>query len=108
MNKVEIKEWLKSLKDVIGEPQYHGLWNYEEAIDTAIKTLSDTEEREWIPVSEFPKSGGYHLVTTDKGYVDVAWFDLSIYACDCGWREVKDRPIAWMPLPEPYKGGDME
>lgn len=62
----------------------------------------------WIPVNEFPKTGGYHLVTTDKGYVDIAWFDLATYTCNCGWREVKDRPIAWMPLPRPYEVGGTE
>ena len=129
MNKVEIKEWLKSLKDVIGEPQYHGLWNYEEVIDTAIKALSDMEEREWIPCSErLPVEhewiGTKEFGTTISDMVLIT-FDVhgtrfvkpmslqngELSRADKKTMDVfyKDwKMLAWMPLAEPYKGGDTE
>lgn len=53
---------------------------------------------EWIPVSErLPKKRGHYMTTTVYGEV----------YCDC-WNgiafERTEAVVAWMPLPEPYKG----
>lgn len=58
--------------------------------------------QQWIPCSErLPEERGFYLTTTK---------DKAVY-CD-HWNEDNfDRTemvIAWMPLPEPYKGGEHE
>lgn len=71
----------------------------------------------WIPVTERlpePYSGEY-LVTINDGsvYTDILWFDSPgdgrYESCfyktdDDGYGVVCDDVIAWMPLPQPYKG----
>lgn len=56
----------------------------------------------WIPVAEgLPEEDGRYLITGKRGtvysleYEDKRWY---------GGIE----PIAWMPLPSPYKGGEEE
>lgn len=70
----------------------------------------DVQEVRWIPVTErFPEEEGTYLVTyTDGGVTEVG---SSMYL----QREDGSEPywdyfvvIAWMPLPEPYKGGEEE
>ena len=59
------------------------------------------QKHQWIPVSErLPDEEGSYLVTFDDGYVSSAPFydeDWELW-CDSG------EPVAWQPLPEPYKG----
>ncbi|MBR3278876.1 MAG: DUF551 domain-containing protein [Lachnospiraceae bacterium] len=60
---------------------------------------------EWIPVTErLPEESGFYLAThEDDGHyeVGVAFYDgvsfTNFYSL---------RFTAWMPLPEPYKGGE--
>ena len=54
----------------------------------------------WIPVTErLPEEDGRYLITGKRGtvysleYEDERWYGGI-------------QPIAWMPLPEPYKGGE--
>lgn len=88
------------------------------AINMAIEALSAEPKTGWIPVSErLPNDDGDYLVcmTWDSHKMDVLmWAD--------GWNCVRlfngevDRSseidgtdiLAWMPLPEPYKGGEDE
>lgn len=67
---------------------------------------------EWIPVSEgLPKKSGYYIVSFNDAvnpcvnFDNGKWYyvDFNIIK-EYGEHEV----IAWMPLPAPYKGGDME
>ena len=48
------------------------------------------------------------LIQTKKGYIrwDVCYEDDG-FSLDSGWDWIDDI-IAWMPLPEPYKGGEEE
>ena len=119
-----LKEW----KEVISS-------GYRKAvIDMAIEALS-AEARptgEWIPVKwheiteeereregypkdwvffldcEMPEDEQEILVQTKHGYIrwDVCYEDGE-FSLDSGW-DWKDDIIAWMPLPEPYKGGELE
>lgn len=61
--------------------------------------------QKWIPVSELlPDEDGFYLVTVNYG--GVAWVHES-YFMQCNSRGVHwDYPdvIAWMPMPEHYKG----
>lgn len=77
---------------------------YDEALDMAIEALQD----DWIPVSErLPEKDELVLVTVWNDVI-TAWRNR--YG---GWESAEDMygkgdVTAWMPLPEPYKGGDTE
>ena len=71
----------------------------------AIRNLpSEQPEQRWIPCSErLPEKDGLYLVTTSKGKVQSHVFSHngnSEY-----WMRFNK---AWMPLPEPYKGGEQD
>ena len=82
-------------------------------------------EQRWIPCSErLPEEYGEFLVTmTEKAKAKDLGFDIDetyirkIRYNSNGWQlprhipswineAVKDEVLAWMPLPEPYKGGE--
>ena len=59
----------------------------------------------WIPVSErLPGKNGCYLVSTTGENNDI--IDMAYYI-EGMWHKAS-RIKAWMPLPEPYKGGDTE
>lgn len=74
-------------------------------VDMAIEALS--AEAKWIPCSEkLPRNDGCVLVTIDDGiefgkYEDGEW---SIWVCEHWDKWDAKGTIAWMPLPEPWKG----
>jgi hypothetical protein len=56
----------------------------------------------WIPVTErLPEKEGWYLVTSTRGNVNKAY--LSVGANGSRWVFGAKSPLAWMPLPEPYK-----
>lgn len=71
------------------------------------------EPQRWIPVSErLPKDDEEVIVTCldDSGdtpfrYTTVAWHYKGMWVCE---NERCPFVTAWMPLPEPYKGGEHE
>lgn len=84
--------------------------------------LDDCEEEkqengmEWIPVSKrLPLNDSLALVTRkgEKGYEpntyysDIAWYYANLKEWTQDWEFLGDatsKVIAWMPLPEPWKG----
>lgn len=58
------------------------------------------QQTRWVPLnvkgSEPPKDGKY-LVCFDDGYITALYYENG------EWLINIDYPIAWMPLPEPYK-----
>lgn len=113
------EEAITRIKDHIEVHRYHeqNAVKIFEALDMAIKSLEQPEQR-WIPCSETePKKSGYYLCT-HSGTVIVSpdyyttqeqaeeifadpedeYLDLKEYI---GWAS-KD-VIAWMPLPGPYR-----
>ena len=75
-------------------------------------------EQRWIPCNErLPEAGVRYQVTFESGEVGYADFRNKIFLSDGSAKEniweieryYKDdgEVIAWMPLPEPYKEGDM-
>ena len=114
--------------------KYNGSLEYIEAEDAeafrmAIDALQQTA---WIPIKyheiteserkengypkdwvyfldcEMPQDGQEILVQAKNGEIrwDVCYEDDG-FSLDSGW-DWKDDIIAWMPLPEPYKGGEGE
>ena len=79
--------------------------NLESCMDhNAILDVPAVEER-WIPCSERLPDMHDEVLVTARGEVSIAWLYV-----DGKWRS-NDMPqpmfrdiIAWMPLPEPYKG----
>lgn len=106
----------------------------DEAIEMAVEALKKTDSSlsKWIPIkwhyitdeerkeNGYPKDWVYYLdcempedeqeilVTTNHGRVekDVCYIDDG-FSLDSGWDWVDDI-VAWMPLPEPWKGGEEE
>lgn len=82
--------------------------NIDEDIHAISHDLPTIEQR-WIPCSEkMPMQGTEVLVCDKDGFLSIAeyeWIDGEIW-----WREtteyrhIEGGAIAWMPLPEPYKG----
>ena len=87
-------------------PADEEIFRVQEVFADCIEALeilpSAQSEPHWIPCSDrLPEERGFYLTTTK---------DKAVY-CD-HWNEDNfDRTemvIAWMPLPEPYRGGDSE
>lgn len=77
--------------------------------------MSEERERNGYPKDwvvhidcEMPEDEQEILVQTKRGYIrwDVCYEDGE-FSLDSGWDWIEDI-VAWMPLPEPYKGGDEE
>ncbi len=88
---------------------FYTLNEYQAATDIAIKALEQTR---WIACSErLPEAGEYvgdvckyYLIQDEYGDMHVA------HLSKVGWipmdslKAIGNEVIAWMPLPEPYKG----
>ena len=61
----------------------------------------------WIPCSErCPEQSGWYLVSLKNGNVQKAWYRVApINQGGSYWRSPIKRPLAWMPLPKPWEGG---
>lgn len=63
------------------------------------RSSQDTEDG-WIPVEErLPAEGEEVLITTDVGLIATGY----IHCCEWITGVEPDYPIAWRPLPEPYR-----
>lgn len=86
----------------------------QEAFEKAKKEILVAQsEPKWIPVSErYPEPDERVLVT--DGYCYYVWDCMSnraegyFWEDESGYYHNKYDVVAWMPLPEPYKGGDAE
>lgn len=72
--------------------------------------LKSKKEYEWIPITEsFPDKAGTYLVTYHPCYGDnvdenVVAIDVDNFGRGLWGNRKRQRVIAWMPLPDPYKG----
>ena len=103
------REWLKTAIHNF----YYGLTHTptEEDIQAyidAAPSVSTEKTGRWIPVSErLPKEYDLVLVTEKYGFVDTAHFAHNDLTEMDEWIAADDETfdvIAWMPLPQPYKG----
>jgi len=71
-------------------------WKYE-GLETHVESLPPvTPQPKWIPVSErLPKEDGLYLVYTEEQPFVCPFKDSEFFI---------DEVLAWMPLPESYKG----
>lgn len=111
-----INSWFEIAK----HPMNRGAYNNGElaAYSTAIseienlpsaETFSYGHENDWIPASErLPEDEGWYLVTDDSG--GVLWLEVEHYDPEIGLEPLCtiQNPVAWMPMPEPYNGGEQE
>ena len=104
------KDW------IIGCIEHDG-FIHTHRFDKANQIIHDalSAEAEWIPCSErLPSESGDYLCTipldADETYTEVLTFHKGrFYEDDDEWGATfHDDVLAWMPLPEPYKGGDEE
>ena len=71
-----------------------------DAIDTVEDQPAVDIEPRWIPVTERLPEEHEEVLTSDSV------FGITFDSLHNGkWRK---HPVAWMPLPEPYKGGEKE
>ena len=76
--------------------------NGEEIREVLDALPSAQPEQSWIPCSDDnPKADGRYLITGKMGTVYSLDFE------DGRWYG-GIKPVAWMPLPEPYKGGEQD
>ena len=75
-----------------------------------IKQLPSAQpEPQWVPCSErLPKEDTKVFVTDEDGDIYIAYYDYNEWSDDpkIEWwtGEFRIYPIAWMPLPKPWKG----
>lgn len=80
---------------------------YIEQIVNIINGLPSAQpEQRWIPCSERLPEKNCRCLTTNEawGSFEVDWNAW----IDGQWLYPNEKPIAWMPLPKPYRGGDSE
>ena len=79
----------------------------EELMNEGDMVDMEVKPNEWIPVGErLPSESGWYFVTVQgmERVSDMVWY----YHESNEWNGVSEtqKALAWMPLPEPYKGGD--
>lgn len=111
----EVSKYVHSVDMIIG----NGTLSMAGCIDTAEEILEGLPSMElephWIPCSErLPEENGQYLITIKYKHVNDSYED--VYAEHGEWLDGKwdmfcfghcgevEDIIAWMPLPEPYKG----
>lgn len=101
----------EAIKIIEGNRPRSGYIILNKALDMAINALQN--QPVWIPVSErLPEKREDVLVCFDNTYIDsdIAWYAPN----GRGWRNsstgipLQISPVAWMPLPEPYRESEEE
>ena len=88
-------------------------WTFKDDERAAFCPLIEVPEPKWIPCSErLPSEDGFYIATCDgeicgeeQPFTGFAEFENRKWVDD---EDDYQCVLAWMPLPEPYKGGDEE
>lgn len=101
-----------AIKETWREPRYTDPLNVLTEMRDRLRNLPSAEpEPKWIPCSEkLPEDGTEVFVYLFDGPKSpyIAWIE------DCRWYtedfevDREHEPIAWMPLPSPYRAGEQE
>jgi len=85
--------------------------DWDKAIDTYTEAYNTRPQGEWIPVSEsLPEDGQFVLFCDIDDDIMVGYHVKSrpkTHFTQAGMCEDMKNVRAWMPLPEPYNGGDV-
>ena len=92
------------------------LGEFERLVDIEV---IEPKRGEWIPCTErLPSENGDYFVTLENGVVKILGYSTTqrttypkgFYYIKDGfsWRQMQNPVVAWMPLPEPWKGADDE
>jgi len=89
-------------------------WDMEQGYINAIECLEELPsaqpEQRWIPVSETVDVPEHEVLACDKYGTELIGFickDDEQWMCESDECIMCD-VVAWMPLPEPYKGGEQD
>ena len=109
---MKIDEAIEVLEANYPTPNYTDLCK---AVDLAISSLKKQKDNKWIPCSEklpFAEYGESDvvLVTCESALIKLLYFNGGNWCYPTGecYEHSIDKVIAWMPLPEPWKGADDE
>ena len=116
---IDEKKLIEELEDMIGMLPTHYIGKKDEEnayLDAINRTLSavkrQSKVKEWIPIEErLPEEKGLYLVAYHPCYWDNVKEDVLVgidnFTGKTSWSRRKyQRVIAWMPLPDPYKGSE--
>lgn len=119
------EQW-QELKETIIEMRDNDGTGTQQEVCKFLANYMDVLEKQmtngWIPVSKrFPKTDEDVLVCNSQGTMEIGYYhiDNTYYPTEyadsneTGWYNENDdvldfEPIAWMPLPEPYKAESEE
>ena len=71
MTPEDAKEWLRSLREAIGQPAHMSLWHFEQAIDEINKLLEKQIPKKPMIGDTFSKKFQRAIIKSDK-YTDIA------------------------------------
>ena len=67
--------------------------------------IDEQKPGKWIPCKErLPENNVEVLVSTTWGSIEIAWLSKGTWVTEEFYFDEDRLPIAWMPLPVPYKG----
>lgn len=79
----------------------------EKVVELSEEIEKAQEKTRWIPMNDsFPTKAGSYLICTRDNYLGYRKIKLSYFDPKYAWDDVEnyETVIAWMPLPEPYRG----
>lgn len=90
------------------ETAFENNWTVSDTMDALENLPSAQPEPKWIPCSERMPERGVSVLISHVGYVSVDFLDIDdgalFFWISALYLDEERQNIAWMPLPEPWKG----